>query len=257
VTPSCLHCSAFDLPLHDFNGKQLFVKSIGGEESSAANAYGEASSTAKAYGEESSATNAYGEESSAAHDCVKLFACADPDPDGYLSAAFVPAQAGSHLHGFFQLLIGALSSRETIGHQHPLFLHCTAMHLTALHCTATPLMHHEHGTTGISQHLITTHPLQLDYDQVSLWPSQGSGDLPVVIKSLVQAQCHATKSFMTPHLILGTLFHVPKMLASKSQKLISNTSDVVDTKVITNGGAYCTQLACHHFTQHQRFLCWW
>ncbi len=51
-----------------------------------------------------------------------------------------------------------------------------------------------------------------------------------------------TKSFATPHLffemlllILGMLLHVLKMIAIKSQKLISNTSDVVDTKVITTG----------------------
>ena len=33
-------------------------------------------------------------------------------------------------HEFVQLLISALSSKETIGHQHPLLLHCTVMHLT-------------------------------------------------------------------------------------------------------------------------------
>ncbi len=38
-----------------------------------------------------------------------------------------------------------------------------------------------------------------------------------------------------PHLILGMLLHVLKIPANKSQKLISNTSDVVDTKVITTG----------------------
>jgi len=65
---SQLSASAFDPVPYDFNGKQLFVESIGGEESSA--------------------VNAYGEESSVAHDCVKLFACADLDPDGYLSAAY-------------------------------------------------------------------------------------------------------------------------------------------------------------------------
>jgi len=52
----------------------------------------------------------------------------------------------------------------------------------------------------------------------------------------------ATKSFATPclffktlFLILGTLLHVLKMMAIKSQDLISNTSAVVDAKVITTG----------------------
>ncbi len=40
---------------------------------------------------------------------------------------------------------------------------------------------------------------------------------------------------MIPCLILGTLLHVLKMTASKSQKLISDTSNVADAKVITNG----------------------
>jgi len=76
---------------HDFNGKQLFVESIGGEESSAANACEEASSAA----------NAYGEKSSAANDCVKVFVHAafmslPLDPGGYCSGAFIFAQAGSH-----------------------------------------------------------------------------------------------------------------------------------------------------------------
>ena len=78
----------------------MFVESIGGEESSAA--------------------NAYGEESSTANDCVKLlahasFASLHLNAGGYLSSAFAFAQAGSHSHGFV-LLISALSSGETIGH---------------------------------------------------------------------------------------------------------------------------------------------
>jgi len=46
---------------------------------------------------------------------------------------------------------------------------------------------------------------------------------------------HATAFLATPCLVLGTLLHVLKMIAIESQKLISNTSDVVDTKVITTG----------------------
>jgi len=46
---------------------------------------------------------------------------------------------------------------------------------------------------------------------------------------------HATEFFATPCLILITLLHVLKTLASKSQKLISNTSDVMDAKVISDG----------------------
>jgi len=69
-------------------------------------------------------------------------------------------------------------------------------------------------------------------------------------KYLMRAQCHAatfsatprttlhgTEFFTTPRLILGTLLHVLKTIAIESQKLISNTSDVVDTKVITTGEA--------------------
>jgi len=113
ASDSQLSASALDLLVpHNFNGKQSYVESIGGEESSAAN------------------------------DCVKLFACAaftslHLDPDGYLSGTFVFAQQdGSHPHGF-----SALSSGETIVHQHPLFLHCTAMHSTQ----------HGNGATGISK----------------------------------------------------------------------------------------------------------
>jgi len=94
ASDSQLSASAFDLSLHDFNGKQLFVESIGGEESSAA--------------------NAYGEESTAF--------C-------YPSSASAFAQGDFHLHGFVQS-ISALSSGETIGHQPPMFSHCTAMHST-------------------------------------------------------------------------------------------------------------------------------
>ncbi len=97
-------------------------------------------------------------------------------------------------------------------------------------------MQHGHNATKYS---VASHPLQqLDFDQ----------NLPIFPKSLVQVQyhaakffatscpiLHATEFFVTPHLILGTLFHVLKMLAIESQKLISNTSDVVDAKVITNG----------------------
>jgi len=73
---------------HNFNGKWLFVESIGGEESSAANAY------------------------------VKLLAHAaftslHLDPGCYLSSAFAFAQGDSHLHGFVWLT-SALSSGETI-----------------------------------------------------------------------------------------------------------------------------------------------
>ncbi len=88
--------------------------------------------------------NAYGEESSAANAYVKLFAHAaftsfHLDPSCYLPSTFVLAQtgshlhefvfaqAGSHLHGFIQLT-SALLSGKTIGHQHPLFLHCIVMH---------------------------------------------------------------------------------------------------------------------------------
>ncbi len=73
--------------------------------------------------------------------------------------------------------------------------------------------------------------------------------------SLDQAQDHATKFFVTPHtiphvtesfatphlffemllLLLGTLLHVLKMIAIESQKLITNTSDVVGAKVTTTG----------------------
>jgi len=155
---------AFDPVPHDFNGKQLFVESIGGEESSAANAYGEASTAVNAYGEKSSAANAYGqassaantygEEPSAAQDYVKLLACAASaslhlDPGCYHSSAFVSAQAGFHLHGFVQLLVSALSSVETIGHQHPLLLNCTAMHLAAIQLTAMHLTQHGNGVFDI------------------------------------------------------------------------------------------------------------
>jgi len=40
---------------------------------------------------------------------------------------------------------------------------------------------------------------------------------------------------MAPCLILGTLLHVLQMPVTKSQKLISYTSEVAHTKVITNG----------------------
>ena len=109
ASDSQLSASAFDHFPHDFNGKRLFVESIGGEVSSAANAYGEESPAADAYEEESAAS--------------------------YHSSASAFAQGDFHLHGFVQL-ISALSSEETIGHQHPLFPHCTAMHLTAMHLTA-------------------------------------------------------------------------------------------------------------------------
>ena len=55
---------------------------------------------------------------------------------------------------------------------------------------------------------------------------------------------HATKSFATEtpclsvemlQLLLETLFHVLHMTAIKTQKWISNTSDVAHTKVITTG----------------------
>jgi len=65
---------------------------------------------------------------------------------------------------------------------------------------------------------------------------------------LIRAQCHApmfsatpcttlhgTEFFAMPRLILGTLLHVLKMIAIESQKFIPDTSDVVDTKVITTG----------------------
>ncbi len=74
ASDSQLSASAFDLSLHDFNGKQLFVESI--------------ASSASAF-----------------------------------------AQGDFHLHGFVQS-ISALSSGETIGHQPPMFSHCTAMHST-------------------------------------------------------------------------------------------------------------------------------
>ena len=45
---------------------------------------------------------------------------------------------------------------------------------------------------------------------------------------------HTAKFFATPHLILGMLLH-RRMSASKSQKLFSSTSDVVDAKAITTG----------------------
>ncbi len=80
------------------HGKQLFVDSIGGEESSAAN------------------------------DCTKLSGHTDLaslhfDPGGYLSGGFVFDPGSSHSHGFLQST-SALSSGETIGHQHPLFRYC-------------------------------------------------------------------------------------------------------------------------------------
>jgi len=95
--------------------------------------------------EESSAANAYGEESSAANAAnayVKLLACATftslhLDPGGYHSGTLALAQAGSHSHGF-ALLIHALSLKETIGHQHPLLLHSTAMNSK------------QHGNDGIT-----------------------------------------------------------------------------------------------------------
>jgi len=55
---------------------------------------------------------------------------------------------------------------------------------------------------------------------------------------------HATESFATETpcsffktllLLLGALLHVLEMIAIESQKLISNTSDLVDAKVITTG----------------------
>jgi len=71
---------------------------------------------------------------------------------------------------------------------------------------------------------------------------------PILGTFLLCMQCHATKFyvtpcmilhvtefFATPCLILGTLLHVLKMMAIKSQKLISYTSDVANGKVITTG----------------------
>jgi len=95
-------------------------------------------------------------------------------------------------------------------------------------------MQHGHDATRISQYLIASCPLQqLDFDQVFLWTSHDSGSLLVFPKSLVQVHCHAAKLLATPQLILGTLLHILKMSASKSQKLILYTSDVTDAKVIT------------------------
>ncbi len=161
---SQLSAFAFGPVPHDFNGKQLFVESIGGEESSAANACGE----------ESSAANAY----------VKLlasaaFTSAHLDPGGYLSSAFVFAHGGSHPHGFVQLS-SVLSSGQTIGHQHPLLLHCTAMHLTQ----------HGNGASEISKcskffkapnliHHVLSYPVNSE---------QVSDDLPVIATSATMAR---------------------------------------------------------------------
>jgi len=64
----------------------------------------------------------------AANDCIKLsghthFASLQFDPGGYYSSGFVFDPGGSHSHEFTQST-SALSSAETTGHQHPLFLHC-------------------------------------------------------------------------------------------------------------------------------------
>ncbi len=157
--------SAFDLVPQNFNGKYLFVESIGGEESSAA--------------------NAYGEESSAANDCVKLlahaaFASLHLNAGGYLSSAFALAQAGSHPHEFVQLHISALSSKETIGHQHPLLLHCTAMHSNQ----------HGNGITEISECSKFFKAPNL-IDHVLFYPKhveQVSDDLPVTATSATMAK---------------------------------------------------------------------
>jgi len=174
VTPSRLAAPAFDLVPHDLNGKQLFVESIGGEKSSVANAYGEESPNVKAYGEESLAAN----------DCVKLFLHASStslhlDPGGYCSGTLALAQAGSHSHGFV-LLISALSSKETIGHQHPLLLHCTAMHSTQ----------HGNGVFEIPKcSKFFKAPNLIDHVLFhSLHGVQVSGDLPVTAASITMAE---------------------------------------------------------------------
>ncbi len=43
-------------------------------------------------------------------------------------------------------------------------------------------LQHEHG---VSQYLVATHPLWLDFQHVLLWPSHGPVDLPTVPKPLV------------------------------------------------------------------------
>jgi len=95
---------AFDLVPHNFHGEWLLVDSIGGEASSAAN------------------------------DCVKLFEHTDLaslqfDPGGYLSGGFVfypDSFLQFNPHRFIDST-SALSSGETIGHQHPLFLQCPTL----------------------------------------------------------------------------------------------------------------------------------
>ena len=65
---------------------------------------------------------------------------------------------------------------------------------------------------------------------------------------------HGTEFFATPCLILGTLLHVLKMMAIESQKLISNTSDVVDAKVITTGETTTPSLLDNIFPSINNFL---
>jgi len=103
VSDSQTSTHTFDLVPHNFYGKQLFVDSIGGEESSAAN------------------------------DCISYIGTLTLpafkfDTGGYHSGGFVFDPGGSiqyDLHGFLDSA-SALSSEETTGHQHPLFLHCPA-----------------------------------------------------------------------------------------------------------------------------------
>ncbi len=109
-------------------------------------------------------------------------------------------------YGFNSCDFCAVSSGETIGHQRPLLLPRSPLHM----------MQHGHNVTDYS---VASHTIrQLDSD----W------SLPISAKSLDQVQCrvteslvtpcqilHATKSLAIPHLIL----HIAKLFMASCQVL--------------------------------------
>jgi len=54
--------------------------------------------------------------------------------------------------------------------------------------------------------------------------------------------------------ILGTLLHILKMMAIKSQKMIANVFDVVDTKVITTGATTTPSLLINIYPSINNFF---
>jgi len=85
------------------------------------------------------------------------------DPGGYLSGGFGFDPGGSHSHRFLQST-SALSSGETIGHQHPLFpsdlTKCTAffkaLSSSAMHCSIPCMMRKEKNVPLF--HVLSTSP---------------------------------------------------------------------------------------------------